>query len=397
MKKYNWSSKNGWQKHGLSETRTYSVWESLKTRIYNKNSQFYHLYGGRGIKMQDSWNDFMNFYNDMGEVPTRLTLERIDTNGDYTKENCRWATVKEQQNNRRNNRRIEYQGQNLTLMQWTEKMKMKRGCLGKRLKMGWNIEEALTKPVGKFTKILVSFALIFIISPTFASAFFEKNLKYGDRGEQISELQELLISEGFMTHSATGNFYSLTLKAVKAFQTAHNLPSTGFFGIMSRAVANSLITQDEEIFGGIEATSTPVIPIAEQKTKELEVKIDTLTQQVQTIIQPINKPTVIVQPNTLKIDASCKEIKDVSDYEEYTQVCQLKVSYKTPSGDVIWDKPLVISTESEGTFADQKAGVKVKSITVKSKPIVQPEFFTNDNKPAFKVEVEGLTETFEVK
>ena len=144
------------------------------------------------------------------------------------------------------------------------------------------------------TKTLI-ISLFIALLPSLVFASFDTNLRYGSRGEKVSELQEFLISEGFMTVSATGNFYSLTLKAVKAFQTAHNLPSTGFFGIMSRTVANSLITQDEDIFGGVEATSTPVIPIAEQKTKELETKIDNLTQQVQ--ILSIPQPVQVIQPS----------------------------------------------------------------------------------------------------
>ena len=142
----------------------------------------------------------------------------------------------------------------------------------------------------KISLFIATLALL----PSIAFASFDVSLKYGSRGEAVAELQELLISEGFMTGSATGNFYSLTLKAVKAFQLAHNLPSTGFFGIMSGTVANSLITQDEEIFGGVEATSTPIIPIVEQQTKDLNTKIDNMAKKIEQLSTP--QPLPLTQP-----------------------------------------------------------------------------------------------------
>lgn len=102
--------------HGMRYTSEYSIWKDMKKRCYNKNHWAYNYYGGRGIEVCDEWrSDFMNFYNDMGDKPNKLTLDRIDNNGNYCKENCRWATRLEQSNNRRGVITCIFHGKKMTL------------------------------------------------------------------------------------------------------------------------------------------------------------------------------------------------------------------------------------------------------------------------------------------
>lgn len=106
--------------HGHSsrtkQTRAYTAWVGMLQRCTNPSNPKFYLYGGRGITVCRRWqNDFANFLADMGEPPVGLTLDRKDVNGHYEPGNCRWASQREQQNNRSNNRRIEWRGQNLTI------------------------------------------------------------------------------------------------------------------------------------------------------------------------------------------------------------------------------------------------------------------------------------------
>lgn len=133
------------RKHGMEGTLTYSTWAGMKARCNNPENNLYKNYGGRGIKLCEPWNRFVNFLNDMGEKPPGKSLDRIDPNGDYSPKNCRWATPKMQSRNQRNTIYLEYNGERRPMAEWAEIMGIKRKVMEYRIREGWSVEEALNK------------------------------------------------------------------------------------------------------------------------------------------------------------------------------------------------------------------------------------------------------------
>jgi len=132
-------------KHNMKKSREYYTWQNMKSRCLNKNNKNYNFYGGRGITICDKWLTFEGFYKDMGDRPENKTLDRVDGGKGYLKNNCRWATNKEQQNNKINNVFLEYNGKRKTVAQWAEFVGINSSTLYHRFYLGWNIKDALTK------------------------------------------------------------------------------------------------------------------------------------------------------------------------------------------------------------------------------------------------------------
>jgi len=121
----------------------YRTWQSMVQRCRNPNGPDYHRYGGRGINMCGRWASFENFLLDMGHRPDGTTLNRVDNDIGYNKENCRWSTHREQYNNKCSNRIIEYRSRRATMAQWARIRKIKYSVLFQRIHRGWTVRRAL--------------------------------------------------------------------------------------------------------------------------------------------------------------------------------------------------------------------------------------------------------------
>ena len=133
---------------GKSHSRLYHIWNNMKSRCYNPSNKYYKYYGGRGISICDEWkNNFQVFYDwaIANGYSDNLSIDRMDASGNYCPDNCRWATIKEQQSNKRNNRYITYNGKTQTIAQWAKEIGIKTSTLHARLNyQNWDIEKALT-------------------------------------------------------------------------------------------------------------------------------------------------------------------------------------------------------------------------------------------------------------
>ena len=135
----------------IRHSRLYRIWNSMKNRCYTKNSGGYIKYGAKGIRVCDEWRkDFMAFYNWSlkNGYSDELTIDRIDFTGNYEPSNCRWATTKEQANNKSNVIRLEYNGEEKTIPEWSAITGIPAPDIWQRInRLKWSIEKALTQPI----------------------------------------------------------------------------------------------------------------------------------------------------------------------------------------------------------------------------------------------------------
>jgi len=139
--------------HGMSNTKLFKVWQEMKFRCSSPNCANYKSYGGRGIKVCEEWQDFEPFYQwaSTNGYQEGLTIERKDNNGNYEPENCKWATKKEQANNKRNNIIVEIDGVTHTVSEWCDITGVSRPALLNRLIYGFQGKD-LIRPVRKRRK-----------------------------------------------------------------------------------------------------------------------------------------------------------------------------------------------------------------------------------------------------
>ena len=137
--------------HRLSQSKEYRIWNAIKQRCNNSNDGYYYLYGKQGVAICQRWQDsFQAFIDDMGLRPSdKHSIDRYpDRDGPYSPDNCRWATWKEQQRNRRNNVMLTIGDETMCVAAWAEKMGVKSQMIRDRLNTGWTARDAVMVPKG---------------------------------------------------------------------------------------------------------------------------------------------------------------------------------------------------------------------------------------------------------
>ncbi|AGY48651.1 HNH endonuclease [Bacillus phage Spock] len=144
--------------HGMSGTRLYTIWKNMKQRCYNPKRDFYYLYGAKGIKVWEEWHDFVPFmeWSMSNGYEEHLVIDRIDSDGDYTPDNCHWVTEsynsikaveKRIGTDVKGNVAVEYNGETKTLKEWAEEYSITYKVLYNRVRHGWEFSKALSKPI----------------------------------------------------------------------------------------------------------------------------------------------------------------------------------------------------------------------------------------------------------
>lgn len=133
--------------HNLGKTRQYAIWNGVMQRCFNPKRDVYRYYGGRGITCDPRWKKFVNFWEDMKDTYSdELTLDRINNDGNYCKENCHWVTMTVQMNNMTSNHYLEIDGVKKSLSDWARKKNMSINTIYSRIQKGWSDYDAVCTP-----------------------------------------------------------------------------------------------------------------------------------------------------------------------------------------------------------------------------------------------------------
>lgn len=140
------------RKHGCSKTSDYYAWKAMVQRCTNPSNKSFYCYGGRGIRVCERWMEFTNFVEDMGSPPSGMCLERKDNNGDYCPENCKWATMAEQNSNKSNNINISAMGKTMNLTHWAKQLGVYPNKIKSRMLRGESGESVIKAIYGDMTR-----------------------------------------------------------------------------------------------------------------------------------------------------------------------------------------------------------------------------------------------------
>lgn len=149
------------KRHGQSRTPTHLSWMGAIQRCTDPNHARYADYGGRGIKVCERWQVFENFLADMGERPAGTSIDRINNDGDYEPDNCRWATKTQQARNCRTNHTLTIDGQTRSVAEWVELRGLNYRTVMSRLARGWPAEPALTPGSTRLARLHAACAAMF--------------------------------------------------------------------------------------------------------------------------------------------------------------------------------------------------------------------------------------------
>jgi hypothetical protein len=186
------------------QSRTYNSWMSMKGRCLNPKKAKYNTYGARGITVCPRWMVFKNFLADMGISPgLGFSIERVNNDGNYEPSNCRWATAREQQNNRKNNHRVTINGKTDTVTQWCRVFGIPPTAVFKRIAEGWDEEAALTIPSTKRGSLLQRHYKLVMALRGLVRELRESSLRFDDddTAKQVADALEAILGPGEGTGS----------------------------------------------------------------------------------------------------------------------------------------------------------------------------------------------------